>query len=290
MVSAAVGDAAQAQPGCDLALVHDPVGSKRRILEVMHDERAEILGVGEDVAHHLGVGEARLAIAEGDRARLMQEPDLGHLLALEAFGHGGHRVDIDEGGVARAPEDEVDQRHVVDDRLGIGHADDGGDATCRGGAACRGKRLAMLVARLSGEHHRVDQTGSKHAAGAVDDLGIARSACRDAGPEIGDGAVHDQRAALAVETRGGIDQARIDEGNSRGAVPVLVERMCRGHRLGSWRAKAWSTAMRTATPISTCSRMTLRASSATFESISTPRFIGPGCITSASGLARASLS
>ena len=38
--------------------------------------------------------------------------------------------------------------------------------------------------------------------------------------------------------------------------------------------------MRTATPISTCSRITLRAgSSATALSISTPRFIGPGCMT-----------
>jgi hypothetical protein len=43
--------------------------------------------------------------------------------------------------------------------------------------------------------------------------------------------------------------------------------------------------MRTATPISTCSRISDCAPSATMESISTPRFIGPGCITSASGLA-----
>ncbi len=49
--------------------------------------------------------------------------------------------------------------------------------------------------------------------------------------------------------------------------------------------------MRTETPISTCSRITLCAgSSATALSISTPRFIGPGCITSASGAARASFS
>ena len=47
-----------------------------------------------------------------------------------------------------------------------------------------------------------------------------------------------------------------------------------------------STAIRTATPISTCSLIRLRCgSSATSLAISTPRFIGPGCITSASGLA-----
>ena len=49
--------------------------------------------------------------------------------------------------------------------------------------------------------------------------------------------------------------------------------------------------MRTATPISTCSWMTERSrSSATSESISTPRFIGPGCMISASGLATLSFS
>ncbi len=57
------------------------------------------------------------------------------------------------------------------------------------------------------------------------------------------------------------------------------------HALGRLRASASSTAMRTATPISTCSRISDCAPSATMESISTPRFIGPGCITSASGLA-----
>ena len=97
----------------------------------------------------------------------------------QALGHGRHGVDIDERGVARAPEDEIDQRHVVDHRIGVGHADDGGDAAGGGGAARRGKRLAMLVAGLAGEHHHVDQAGSEHAAAAVDDLGIADSACRD---------------------------------------------------------------------------------------------------------------
>ena len=57
------------------------------------------------------------------------------------------------------------------------------------------------------------------------------------------------------------------------------------HPFGRCRASASSTAMRTATPISTCSRISDCAPSATSESISTPRFIGPGCITSAPGLA-----
>ena len=41
--------------------------------------------------------------------------------------------------------------------------------------------------------------------------------------------------------------------------------------------------MRTATPLLTCSRITERGPSATSEEISTPRFMGPGCMTSTSG-------
>ena len=59
----------------------------------------------------------------------------------------------------------------------------------------------------------------------------------------------------------------------------------RPHAFGRFRDSASSTAMRTATPISTCSRISDWAPSATAVSISTPRFIGPGCMTSASGLA-----
>ena len=49
--------------------------------------------------------------------------------------------------------------------------------------------------------------------------------------------------------------------------------------------------MRTATPISTWARIRLRSmSSAISLPISTPRFIGPGCMISASGLAARNLS
>ena len=59
---------------------------------------------------------------------------------------------------------------------------------------------------------------------------------------------------------------------------------------GVFPAKVLITAMRTATPKVTWGRMTACGPSATEESISTPRFIGPGCITMASGLASASRS
>ena len=44
----------------------------------------------------------------------------------------------------------------------------------------------------------------------------------------------------------------------------------------------YSTAIRTLTPLATCSTIVDLSESATSAAISTPRFIGPGCITMAS--------
>src|SRR5688572_9682102 len=64
----------------------------------------------------------------------------------------------------------------------------------------------------------------------------------------------------------------------------------RGHSEVTRSITVSSTAMRTATPLRTCSRMTDCGPSATSEEISMPRFMGCGCITMASGLATASRS
>ena len=49
----------------------------------------------------------------------------------------------------------------------------------------------------------------------------------------------------------------------------------------------YSTAIRTLTPLATCSTIVDRAESATSAAISTPRFIGPGCMTMACSGSRA---
>src|SRR5690606_37583208 len=129
------------------------------------------------------------------------------------------------------------------------------------------------------------------------------------GAEVGDQAVADDEAAVAVEPGRRVEQAGVDEGDRAAAVAAVaavagaagcvaaavtgaagcVAAAVAGRRRhalpppGRLRASASSTAMRTATPISTCSRTRLRSPSATRLSISMPRFIGPGCMTSASG-------
>ena len=58
------------------------------------------------------------------------------------------------------------------------------------------------------------------------------------------------------------------------------------HRRPGQASARSSTAMRTATPFATCRRISDCGPSATASLISTPRFIGPGCMTIASGLAK----
>ena len=220
------------------------------------------------------------AVGEGDRAGGLQKTDLGHLLAFEALGQRRHRLHADDCGVARAPQDEVDDRRIVDCGRGVGLADDGGDAARRRRLARGRERLAIFRARLADEGAHVDQAGRDDPALAVDDLGAFRHAGgADAALGFADRAVGNQEIARKIEIARRIDDPGVGE-QDRAAV-----REHGRQTFGRLRERASSTAMRTATPISTCSRISDCAPSATAESISTPRFIGPGCITSASGLA-----
>jgi hypothetical protein len=137
------------------------------------------------------------------------------------------------------------------------------------------------MAGLAEFRAHIHQAGAEHGALGGDDvgaLGLDEARC-----DLGDQTVAEQNVGGLVEAAGRVDDP--------GAGDECVPQLHRGHgvhrrTICSGRARRSSTAMRMATPISTCSRMTLwTGSSATALSISTPRFIGPGCITSALGLA-----
>ena len=111
-----VGNADQPEPRGEFALVHDAFADQIGILGVVHDQRVEIAGVGQRAAHHLRVGDAAVAVGEGDGAGGLQQADLGHLLAAHAFGQRRHRVDVDDRGVAGAAQDEIHRGRIVDHR------------------------------------------------------------------------------------------------------------------------------------------------------------------------------
>ena len=96
---------------------------------------------------------------------------------------------------------------------------------------------------------------------AVDDGRAFRRIAAEMAAEVGDEAILDEQAARLVAIGTRIDQAGVDE-NGRFADGLrLFDRLAHGassSNAGRWADSASSTAMRTATPISTCSRMTLR--------------------------------
>ncbi len=114
--------------------------------------------------------------------------------------HRGHDVNVDDGVVAGAALDEVDERHLIDDRLGVGHDDDGRDAAGGGGVARGLQRFAMLVAGFAGEDLRVDQAGGEDMAVAIDDRGAVGRVAAQMGADVGDDAV--ARRAVRRARRG----------------------------------------------------------------------------------------
>ena len=160
---------------------------------------------------------------------------------------------------------------VVVDRIGVRHAGDGGEPARRGGRQARRDRLLVLLARLAQVHVHVDEAGADHGPGRHgDDVGDTRGGWiespldRAMRPSTNEHVVH------AVESLRGIDHpSALKQAGSCSAPP----------------ASRYSTAIRTATPLVTCSRMTEFGASATSDAISTPRFIGPGCMMITSGLA-----
>ena len=154
--------------------------------------------------------------------------------------------------------------------LGVGQGGQGGDAARRRGSGSGGDRLAVLEARLAQGRPHIDQSGAQDRPIRLDDGGAIGPAQRRT--EIRDQPIAHQQIADDIDP--GADDARPGRTACQGSFRRLP------------RDSMSSTAMRTATPISTCSLITLRTgSSATALSISTPRFIGPGCMTMASGFA-----
>ena len=118
--------------------------------------------------------------------------------------------------VARAAQDEVDHRRVVDRRIGVGTRDKRGHAPCGGGGAGAGDGLAMLGSGLADERAHVDEARRDDVALAVDDPRLRRKlVARDRGADAGDDAVDDDEPAARLGLLNGIDQTRVDEGDRR---------------------------------------------------------------------------
>ena len=178
---------------------------------------------------------------------------------------------------------EVDDLDAVLRRIGVRHRHDRGETTERGGSAPGLDRLGLLAARLAQVHVQVDEARTDHAAGGIEHLVV--------------GIRWDGVADGTDRTVGRSARRRVRSPVASMILAPVMSRLIR-ELLASWLVIAASrqpsrsnrTAMRTAMPLVTCWVMTAPGSSAGSTAISTPRFIGPGCITSVCGASRAARS
>ncbi len=165
------GNAGEAEPGRHFAGVHVAAGGEARLFRMLDDHQREGRGVLQRPAHDPGVGDGAHAVGEGDRAGLGEHAHFRQLAAFEALRHRGVGVDLGEAEQPRAPGDELDHRHVVDDRLRVGQADHRRDPAGGRRPPARSERALVLLARLAQLDADVDQPGTEAVAVAVDHFG-----------------------------------------------------------------------------------------------------------------------
>ena len=265
--------------------MRDATAREPGVLRMQPHREAE----GGRVLHrmHQGARIARQAVAIGetDAPGLRQLRHFRQHLAVESDGERTQRVQPRAALLAGTVAQHLDQARLVERRIGVGRATEVRDATGGGGREFALERGLVLEAGFAQARARVDQPRQHPQAPRIDAL-LGLEACRRRAdredPAVGHMDVshavareRSGRAAVhgnALHDRHRFDRLPTDDGDSLHVASMLI------------------TAMRTAMPKVTWLRMTERGLSATALSISTPRFIGPGCMTIASGAASASLS
>ena len=265
----ALGDrrvAGEAELGRDRALVHLPVARERRLLAVERERAAGDGAVLERAPHQRRRGDRPAVVGERGRARVGELAHLGQLRAAERLRDRGQEADRDDRLAAR----------LLDERRAARRPSRRPDrcSASRGSRSSRRRRRRRCRRRSSprprGPACGGGRAGRRRRARATREVGCARLDPRD--HAVGDG----DRDALAAE-EAALDDERSRSGRSctksitppppRPAPRLAREQVVEDRHPHERR------------PPRTWSRISESGESATRPSISTPRFIGPGCMT-----------
>ena len=148
--------------------------------------------------------------------------------------------------------DEVHQRNRVDHRIRVRHHHECRDAARCGCIARSLQRLLVLGPRFTRLDAKIDESRREDLALGVD-LEVARRRLADPCADIGDDAILDHDAALLIQPGGRINDARVVDNCAAGHAFAPASLGVRATKSGAFFASVSSTAIRTATPISTCS-------------------------------------
>ncbi len=233
-------------------------------------ERARVF---ERRAHELR-GHHRLAIvAHADCAGVHHLAELRERLTALAYGDGTDGIHPGSTRAQTLSHDEADRRRVVDDWIRIGHRADGGEASCGRRTCAARDRFNVGASRLAQMTVHVDESRRHDQSCAIDCLRVVRSP--DVTTDCCNGAIDEQHVSDAIHLLRWIENAPTREkyrARHGAPFPALADSASSGRPPD----RRYNTAIRTATPFVTCGSITLWGPSATSESISTPRFIGPG--------------
>ena len=134
-----------------------PARRQARLLRVLQHQEIEAAGIGQHPAHHERVGDRLDAIRKAEGAIGREQAHLGQLTALQPFGRCGVGVDLGELDLARPAGEELDDRDVVDRRVGVGQGDHRRDPARRRGAPAALDQFHVLGTRLAQLHAHVDE-------------------------------------------------------------------------------------------------------------------------------------
>ena len=250
-------NAGKTQPRRHFAFVHLAVSGETRFFRALDDQQSERRGVGKRAAHDQRISYRCIPVGKGKRARFRQNAEFRQFLAYPSPGHSGVGVYFDDVRFARPAGKEFHDRYVVDRRVGFRQADNGRHATGRRGRTRTLEAFLVLLPRFRQVHPHIDQPRCQAVSPAINRADAIRHAvCEQGRVDIQYLVAINQHATCCIQPAGRIDHAGVDVGSAvgcrRGHEPlplVLRDRL---------RVTMSRQAMRTATPISTCSWMTLR--------------------------------
>ena len=229
-------------------------------------DAVERLHVLQRTAHQQRVGDAVAVVGEHPhRARRTSAiaPSSASRSPAQPDGDRADRLHVDQAGLAAEPAHLLDHAGGVRDRVGVRHRAHRGVAAERGGLR-------------AGDRPSRHPPGRVRAGGCAGRRGRAARSGRSPSMTVG---VRRQRVIAATTPSSTAAVAR--SADRPAAPPTDRSRVCGDHRHCHDRSASppsswYSTAIRTDTPLATCSTIVDRGESATSAAISMPRFIGPG--------------
>jgi hypothetical protein len=208
-----------------------------RVLAVRDEDVLQVGGVAGGVAEDARVARGRPVVAECDAAGVGEKVIRRELASRAPLGERADRVDAREPRGVGAPHDLRDDRRRVERRLGVRHARDGGEPARDGRRRPGRDRLLLRLPRFAQVDVHVDEARRHDRVRRVND---PRVVFVDVLGDRDDEPVFDQDVAIRVDPLHRIDDPSAFNQRSHAAIGAPLTSRSR-------------TAMRTKTPLCTCS-------------------------------------